>query len=97
MSALRNRIRSLEGKSAPDRSPCRVYTVTGVAGDQSPADFVRSHGWAYDEGKDQVICFVPVEPDFRDGRMHGAKPPDPEKFPLRFMRDPNPAWRLEAA
>jgi len=99
MTALRNRLRSLESRVAPSSMPKRVYGLVGEGDEAALADFIRSEGWAFDPYTDMIIHHVPMEPDYRDGVLLGAKPcSDPELSRIRFTQEPkNPAWRLEAA
>lgn len=99
MTALRSRLRSLENRVAPSTMPGRVYGLVGEGDEVALANFIRSEGWAFDPDTDLIIHHVPMEPNYRDGVLLGAKPcGDPELRRIRFTQEPkNQTWRMGTA
>jgi hypothetical protein len=87
MTALRNRLRSLENRVAPSAMPKRVYGLVCEGDDAALTEFIQSQGWAFDPDTDMIIHLVPMEPAYRDGVLLGAKPcSDPEVSRIRFTQ-----------
>lgn len=98
MPALDSRLKALETRMAPPSGSKRVYMVAGVGSEGEMAAFLHAEGWAFDPETDMIIHLVPMQPDFRDGRVHGAIPClDEELNQLRLCRPASPSWRLEVA
>lgn len=98
MPALGSRLKALETRMAPPSGPKRVYMVAGSGTDEEMAAFLQADGWAFDADTDMIIHLVPMQPDFRDGRVHGPIPCEDEVLnQLRLCRPASPAWRLDAA
>ncbi|MCR6671473.1 hypothetical protein [Devosia ginsengisoli] len=98
MLALDRRVKALETRIVPPTTETRVYKVAGVGTEEEMAAFLHAAGWAFNPGTDMIIHIVPMQPDFRDGRVHGAIPSQNDELNrLRLCGCVNPSWRLEAA